>query len=439
MKAMLRQTIVLDVRAYQEAPYSGIGRYVEGLLQGLLALSARGQVARLVLVGHSRPNGPLLSQVNSNSAAHFFRFPCPRLLKKPRVFWSTFVLAWMRLFRRRFNIADEFLWISPDNIDRPFVLRRSVARRVFQVLHDVTPLKDGKKTRKSWLAFQMKLFSASYLHQGRTLLTVSQLSADEIRNFFQLPQASIAVVFPRLSQRFTTALLNPRSESAFRLLDDGEGQQAIPVLGVGRDEPYKNWGFVRSCVQSLRSQNGNFWFVFVGSCPGGRPSFCSTSGFPLGKGVVFKEEGVFWLESLDDAELAQLYREATCLVHPSDFEGYGFPIAEAFVAGLPAVYRGDAGVSPVLTSLQESQNTVPCLEVKRKVCGGDATNCLSEVTAFMESAAGAKGYRRQVNKHQLTNERDKKMLCDWESAARELIAICCERPLEPPAVSDLLE
>ena len=36
-----------------------------------------------------------------------------------------------------------------------------------------------------------------------------------------------------------------------------------------------------------------------------------------------------------DRELAALYQQARCLVFPSLFEGFGFPVLEAFTAGLP--------------------------------------------------------------------------------------------------------
>src|SRR4029077_16033435 len=38
---------------------------------------------------------------------------------------------------------------------------------------------------------------------------------------------------------------------------------------------------------------------------------------------------------LSDAQLAGLYERARCLVFPSLFEGFGFPVLEACVAGLP--------------------------------------------------------------------------------------------------------
>lgn len=40
---------------------------------------------------------------------------------------------------------------------------------------------------------------------------------------------------------------------------------------------------------------------------------------------------------ISDTELAVLYRSATCLVFPSLFEGYGFPLVEAMSIGLPIV------------------------------------------------------------------------------------------------------
>ena len=38
---------------------------------------------------------------------------------------------------------------------------------------------------------------------------------------------------------------------------------------------------------------------------------------------------------VDGAALARLYAEARCLVFPSEFEGFGFPVLEAFTAGVP--------------------------------------------------------------------------------------------------------
>ena len=63
--------------------------------------------------------------------------------------------------------------------------------------------------------------------------------------------------------------------------------------------------------------------------------------------------GAKMLGRVDDAELADLYTAAGCLVFPSRYEGFGLPCLEAMACGCPvAAYRnsslpevvGDAGV-----------------------------------------------------------------------------------------------
>jgi glycosyltransferase involved in cell wall biosynthesis len=47
------------------------------------------------------------------------------------------------------------------------------------------------------------------------------------------------------------------------------------------------------------------------------------------------------------AELAELYRGAACLVHPSRYEGFGLTVAEAMASGTPVVATPDAAVKEV--------------------------------------------------------------------------------------------
>ena len=50
-----------------------------------------------------------------------------------------------------------------------------------------------------------------------------------------------------------------------------------------------------------------------------------------------------WVGEIPDAELAELYRGARCLIYPSLYEGFGLPVLEAMASGTPVVTsRGTA-------------------------------------------------------------------------------------------------
>jgi glycosyltransferase involved in cell wall biosynthesis len=48
---------------------------------------------------------------------------------------------------------------------------------------------------------------------------------------------------------------------------------------------------------------------------------------------------LLWLEGAGDATLAQVYRDSTCLLFPSEGEGFGLPLIEAALHGLPLLAR----------------------------------------------------------------------------------------------------
>ena len=53
------------------------------------------------------------------------------------------------------------------------------------------------------------------------------------------------------------------------------------------------------------------------------------------------------MSSADDTTLRRAYRAADVLLFPSLYEGFGFPVLEAFASGLPVVTSGAGGLKEV--------------------------------------------------------------------------------------------
>jgi glycosyltransferase involved in cell wall biosynthesis len=99
---------------------------------------------------------------------------------------------------------------------------------------------------------------------------------------------------------------------------------------------------------------------------------------------------------VDKANLAQLYREAACLVFPSRYEGFGLPLLEAMACGTPVVATND--------------------EALREV-GGD-------VPVYAEPAALADAVRRAIAERGDRSRAgiERARLFSWEETARRVVA-----------------
>lgn len=101
------------------------------------------------------------------------------------------------------------------------------------------------------------------------------------------------------------------------------------ILYVGARWNYKNFkAFVRSIVPLLEKYK-NLHVVCTGS-----PFDDGEKAFLGGLGVE-KRFVQRWVK--DDAELYSLYHYAVCFVYPSEYEGFGIPILEAYKADCPVL------------------------------------------------------------------------------------------------------
>lgn len=146
------------------------------------------------------------------------------------------------------------------------------------------------------------------------VITVSDVSADQIRKYLDVPERQLHVV-PLAPAAKRPGL--PRTSFAENL-----------ILASGQRRPHKNWErLIRALARVEESV---------------RPRLIITGGRgddPL-RPVVDSLGLTEWVELrgwVDDDELKDLYQRARALAMPTLAEGFGLPVLEAMAAGLPVM------------------------------------------------------------------------------------------------------
>lgn len=135
----------------------------------------------------------------------------------------------------------------------------------------------------------------------------------------------------------------------------GDLQPGRFALFVSSIEPRKNHALLLEVWRRLSEaglpQRAGFRLVFVG-----RYGWCAEGLADRLMSAEVRGSGVVWLQDVDDALLARLYRAAAFCLYPSFYEGYGLPVVEAFGYGKAVIASSRGAVPEVAAGL------APCLD-----------------------------------------------------------------------------
>jgi glycosyltransferase involved in cell wall biosynthesis len=189
---------------------------------------------------------------------------------------------------------------------------RSNCRQIL-VLHDLIHLDIPEESSTAKSVYYERVVKPAILHAG-SVITVSEFSRTRLAEWSGLARDCIAVAPGGLSETFQT-------------LSSGAALHTRPyVLFVGNAKVHKRAAYVLDAASSF----GAVDLVMVGN-----------PNSDLAQ-VNSARERVRVIESVTDAELAILYRDARCLLMPSSYEGFGLPALEAMSQGTHVVYACDA-------------------------------------------------------------------------------------------------
>lgn len=181
-------------------------------------------------------------------------------------------------------------------------VRRGIPRVL--TVHDLAVLR-YPETFPRWHRLYGRVGLRKVLRAADAVVAVSEFTRRETAKLAGVPLERIRVVPNGVDKLFT---------------NDGPAAEGSYVLAVATLEPRKNLPRV---VQAARLAGVELRVVGARGWGG-----VSVPG---------------WVGEITDAELAELYRGARCVLYPSLYEGFGLPVAEAMACGAPVVTsRGTA-------------------------------------------------------------------------------------------------
>ena len=199
-------------------------------------------------------------------------------------------------------------------------------------IHDVS-----YQRRPEWYPYRRdplrRAFYRRSAARAAAILVPSCFTADEVRAAYGIAASRIHVIPLAAAPAFHEGepAGGPPPDSGPRYL-----------LHVGDLHVRRDLGTAVAVLSALRAVGGTWHLVLIGSDRGVWASLSATLSH------AGLQNMVTWLPQVAEAELRQWYRRSFCLLYPSHYEGFGFPLVEAMACGLPVV-AARASATPEVT------------------------------------------------------------------------------------------
>lgn len=185
--------------------------------------------------------------------------------------------------------------------DKPFII----------TIHDMIPALFGEYYG------QQDPTLALLASRAARIITVSEHTRADVLRLLPVPAEKVSVVYHGHVTRSYPAEALPLCPANY-------------LLFIGKRDNYKNFGCLVEAFGLLRREAPGLHLV----CAGGG-AFSAAEQELLRRAGVAHQTVQFGY--LSDGQLNQLYRRAQAFVFPSEYEGFGFPILEAFGQQCPVV------------------------------------------------------------------------------------------------------
>ena len=293
--------IGVDIRPFYE-PLTGVGWYLYHLLNEL----ARRNDLELILLGDARITdlGPrLYVDLPANARLCVFDLRGHGKSRFSRPLTAAAYVLWMWL------LDCDLIFGANYFLPR---LMGAIAKRRVVTVHDLTYKRFPELLQKETL-HNLERTMTREVALSDAIIAVSESTRRDLLSFYQVDPSRVFAV-----------------HSGVALPDEEEAIRDVPkryILFVSTIEPRKNLDTLLDAFDVLRRGGYEGSLVVAGKI--------GWKAEKLAKRL--RSPGVVHLDYVKPSQLTALYRKAEVFVFPSIYEGFGFPLLEAMMLGVPAI------------------------------------------------------------------------------------------------------
>jgi glycosyltransferase involved in cell wall biosynthesis len=261
-------------------PRTGIGNYILGALQGMLAASQ--DEHEFVAFGPVSVRGRKLVMDALADLALEKRLVTVLPAHAARTAWSRVARPTVERFLGRVDVVHFSDWMVPP--------QRSGARAT--MVHDLGPLRFPERLHPRTVSMHTATARAATVCD--VVFTNSEFTAEDVAERLRVPRERISVAYPGVDARYTA---------------EGDRRDlGRPYVFTTATEDWRKNRATAAAALSLLDDDLEL--------------------------VSLGRSGIGYV---GDEELPALYRGAEVFVYPSRFEGFGIPVIEAMACGVPCV------------------------------------------------------------------------------------------------------
>lgn len=295
--------IGINCRSFLNKNYTGIGRYAYNLVQSLSDIDIDNRYCL-----YAKKNVfSLHKRIPYIQGKNFF-------LKIDR---------WNRGLRQVLKDIDIYHSPSPDALDIDGV-------KIIVTVHDLIFKTFPQGHTQKTIEATEKQFQ-NIVKYADKIICVSKNTINDMSQYFNIDKKKISLVYQGVDKSIFYPMELEENLVAQKFIRS-KGINEPFILSVGTIEPRKNLENLIYSFNILKSKKLFFGKLAIVGMKGWMSEGIAT----LVRKLDLKEDIVF-LGYLTDNQLRYFYNNAQVFVFPSFYEGFGFPIIEAFCCGAPVV------------------------------------------------------------------------------------------------------